>query len=235
MWVSLAPAAGQGMAQKWETGRATFYANKFNGRRTASGERLNQKALTAAHRTLPFGTRVRVVHQKTGKAIVVRITDRGPHVRGCVIDLTRAAARKLGITSSQGGHNVILQPMDKDGIAAKHKMYLPKETAPETLENKPASSLPLPAGTTYEPNGARANPKGFGLQVAAYFCQESALYEAKNLTQNGIADVFVQVACHDNGEPLYRVLVGQYPTQDRARYARTLLAAKGVAGMPAAH
>lgn len=68
------------------------------GSKTANGERMNPGALTAAHRTLPFGTRVNVVNQRNGKSVVVRISDRGPFVRGRIIDLTPAAARALGVS-----------------------------------------------------------------------------------------------------------------------------------------
>lgn len=78
------------------TGMASWYGPGFHGKRTASGERFDQHAMTAAHRTLPFGTRVRVTHK--GRSVVVRINDRGPFVHGRVIDLSKAAARKLGIT-----------------------------------------------------------------------------------------------------------------------------------------
>lgn len=74
---------------------ASWYGPGFHGRRTASGERFNQHAMTAAHRTLPFGTRVRVTHGK--RSVIVRINDRGPWVKGRVIDLSKAAARRLGI------------------------------------------------------------------------------------------------------------------------------------------
>jgi peptidoglycan lytic transglycosylase len=74
-----------------ETGRAAFYS----GGRTASGERTGPNGLTAAHRTLPFGTRVRVTNKRNGKTVVVRIVDRGPYGRGRIIDLSRAAAREL--------------------------------------------------------------------------------------------------------------------------------------------
>jgi len=78
------------------SGIASWYGGKFHGRKTASGETYNQNALTAAHRTLPFGTRVRVTGAN-GKSVVVRINDRGPFVGGRVIDLSRAAANSLGI------------------------------------------------------------------------------------------------------------------------------------------
>ncbi len=77
-------------------GEATYYSDKLAGRKTASGERYDPGALTAAHRTLPFGTVVRVVRQGTEKAVVVRITDRGPFGKPSrIIDLSKAAAREL--------------------------------------------------------------------------------------------------------------------------------------------
>jgi rare lipoprotein A len=79
-----------------ETGRAAFYS----GGRTASGEVVGPNGLTAAHRTLPFGTRVRVTNHRNGKAVVVRIVDRGPYGRGRIIDLSRAAARELDMISA---------------------------------------------------------------------------------------------------------------------------------------
>lgn len=81
----------------YQSGIASWYGGKFHGRQTANGERYNQNALTAAHRTLPFGTRVRVTNTSNGDSVVVRINDRGPFVGGRVIDLSRAAASSIGI------------------------------------------------------------------------------------------------------------------------------------------
>lgn len=78
-----------------EEGIASYYGDRYHGRQTASGERFDQRGLTAAHRTLPFGTRVRVIHLDNGRETVVRINDRGPFVRGRVIDLSRRAAEEL--------------------------------------------------------------------------------------------------------------------------------------------
>jgi rare lipoprotein A len=79
-----------------ESGRAAFYG----GGRTASGERTGPNDLTAAHRTLPFGTKVRVTNHHNGRTVVVRIVDRGPYGRGRIIDLSRAAARELDMISA---------------------------------------------------------------------------------------------------------------------------------------
>jgi len=82
-----------------ETGTASYYAMKYQHHKTASGERFNQSAFTAAHRTLPFGTRVRVTNLANHKSVVVRINDRGPYVRGRIIDLSRAAFARIGSTA----------------------------------------------------------------------------------------------------------------------------------------
>lgn len=83
-----------------QRGLATWYGPGFHGRRTASGERFNTHAYTAAHRSLPFGTQVQVLNEATGRSVVVRINDRGPHRRGAVIDLSRASAAAIGISGT---------------------------------------------------------------------------------------------------------------------------------------
>ena len=80
-------------------GMASFYGKKFHGRKTASGERFNMYAMTAAHKRLAFGTLVRVTHLKNGRSVAVRINDRGPFARGRIIDLSYGAARKLGMVA----------------------------------------------------------------------------------------------------------------------------------------
>ena len=81
-----------------QSGQASWYGPGFHGRRTASGETFNANAMTAAHRTLPFGTRVRVLNKRTGQSVVVRINDRGPYAHGRVLDLSRASAQAIGIS-----------------------------------------------------------------------------------------------------------------------------------------
>jgi rare lipoprotein A len=94
--VAAAPAPASSW-QLYQTGIASWYGGRrHHGRPTASGERFDQNAMTAAHRRLPFKTRVRVTNLKTGRWCIVRINDRGPYVRGRVIDLSLRAAREIG-------------------------------------------------------------------------------------------------------------------------------------------
>ena len=85
------------------SGVASYYGKQFHGRRTASGERFDMTQLTAAHRTLPFGSRVKVTNPSNGKSVVVRINDRGPFHGGRVIDLSRSAASSLGLIARGSG------------------------------------------------------------------------------------------------------------------------------------
>lgn len=89
------PAAHE--AREIGRGKASWYGEPHHGRRTANGEVFDMNELTAAHKTLPFGTRVRVENLATGQAVVVRINDRGPFTPGRVIDLSRAAAERIGL------------------------------------------------------------------------------------------------------------------------------------------
>jgi rare lipoprotein A len=91
-----APVAAKSAGEHQMEGVAAYYSNKFNGRKTASGQRFNNGAMTAAHNTLPFGTRVKITNAKNNRSVIVRINDRGPTTPGRVFDLTRAAASKLG-------------------------------------------------------------------------------------------------------------------------------------------
>lgn len=91
------PSASGGAFQ---TGMASYYAHEFHGRKTANGEVYDMHAMTAAHRTLAFNTRVRVENMDNGRAAVVRVNDRGPFAKGRIIDLSLAAAKEIGMTGA---------------------------------------------------------------------------------------------------------------------------------------
>ena len=106
----------QGMAQvasaaAAQEGEASYYAGSLHGKKTASGELYDKSALSAAHRSLPFGTKVRVTYLETGQSVVVVINDRGPYAKGRIIDLSAAAAKKIGLIDAGHGR-VRLEVMD---------------------------------------------------------------------------------------------------------------------------
>jgi rare lipoprotein A len=93
-----------------QCGGASWYGPGFNGKRAASGEIFNENAMTAAHRSLPFGTKLRVTDQRTGRAVHVTINDRGPFIGGRIIDLSKAAAGELGFRN-RGTTSVCIDPV----------------------------------------------------------------------------------------------------------------------------
>jgi rare lipoprotein A len=103
-----------------QSGIASVYSTKHTTR-AAGGARMTDDALTAAHRTLPFGTKVRVTHGKSGKSVIVTITDRGPFVRGRIIDLAPAAARVLGISALAPVTIGNLEPDEREETPALHE------------------------------------------------------------------------------------------------------------------
>ena len=113
---TLVGCAGSGRPAS--SGLASYYADRYHGRPTASGETFDTNKMTAAHRTLAFGTKVRVTNLDNGKSVVVRINDRGPFVQGRVIDLSPAAARRIEMTTA-GVVPVKLEVLGGDGAVSR--------------------------------------------------------------------------------------------------------------------
>ncbi|WP_405044908.1 MULTISPECIES: septal ring lytic transglycosylase RlpA family protein [Paraburkholderia] len=113
---------GSGVSDFHQTGRASWYGRGFHGRRTANGERYDMHALTAAHRTLPLGSYVRVTNPATSRSVVVRINDRGPYARGRVIDLSMAAAAVLDMRHAGTARVQIEGLTQQEARAARDEM-----------------------------------------------------------------------------------------------------------------
>lgn len=128
-------AAAQDKAE--ETGKASYYADKFHGRKTANGERLDQAELTAAHPKLPMGSRVEVTNLHNGKKVVVRVNDRGPFTGGRILDLTREAAERLDMVR-RGVAKVSVRVLGKDEPTAEAVAEATEvKTRPEAAETAP--------------------------------------------------------------------------------------------------
>jgi rare lipoprotein A len=119
-----------------ESGWASYYGREFYHHRTASGERMDPNQLTAAHRSLPFGTRVRVTNLDNGKRVVVRINDRGPFKKGRVLDVTPAAARQLGFANAGLAH-VRLDVLTK--LPKDYTALMDAPAPPRAAKSRPAA------------------------------------------------------------------------------------------------
>jgi len=147
-----------------ETGEASWYGPGFHGRRTANGEVFDKDALTAAHRTLPFGTLVRVLNLDNGREALLRINDRGPFARGRILDVSEAGARVLGMIES--------------GTARVRIEILRAAGSP--------GAIPGGSGATPPQAGAAAPAASVRIQVASYRDTGNALRTAERLRLSGM-------------------------------------------------
>lgn len=184
-----------------QTGKASFYADRFEGTQTASGEKYRPNRLTAAHKTLPFGTVVKVTNLKNEKSVNVTINDRGPYIEGRIIDLSRKAAEELGFTL-QGITEVTLEVVNPgDGKSSGY----PKTVDPVTVEEN----------EYYSVFTERINPKGYGVQVGSYGELINLMRLSDNLKASYQKDVTIHVKII-NGVKVYSMVIGQYRKRKKA-------------------
>lgn len=188
-----------------QTGKASFYADKFEGTVTASGEKYRHNKLTAAHKTLPFGTKVRVTNLANDKHVEVVINDRGPYVDGRIIDLSRAAAEALGF-ENYGLADVKLEVTDPgDGKVSDMGRTISQVTVDEK--------------EFYEFEIKRSKPKGFGVQVGTYEELVNLMRLSDNLKNSYKKEVTVQVKVI-NGVKYYGLILGRFSTRAKAEQFR---------------
>jgi len=196
-------------AQKPEFGQATYYGDKFNGRRTASGEIFDNKKLTAAHRTHPFGTKLKVTNLKNNKTVVVTVNDRGPFKAGRIIDVTKEAAKELDFVAA-------------GVIDVKVEIYV-EEKPPET------PTPPKEIATTYQVDLNVIKPEGFGVQVHSFTHIDNLFTELLRIEKEYGAKPMVQVADID-GDCYYRIILGPYADRLKAENKLEKLKKDGLNG-----
>lgn len=195
-----------GYAQEVEcqqTGVASFYADKFNGRKTASGERFSQKKMTCAHRTLPFGTKLKVTNTVNGKSIIVTVNDRGPFVKGRVLDLSLCGAQELGFVRA-GKTQVMIETITDEEIEAE-KPEAPSIVVGNTIH--PIYNVDAPATTVQD--------EGFTIKLGDYNSQVSATdIAARAKTELG-RSIMMQMVTGEN-DTSYLVFVGLFYRREEA-------------------
>jgi len=219
------------------TGTASWYGTKFHGQATANGEAYDLYGMTAAHKTLPLPSYVRVTNLDNGKTVILRVNDRGPFYSDRIIDLSFAAAKKLGYAES-GVARVQVEGIDPQEWWAQQGKPVPLVLAQPQMANKAAapaqtSSAPLMApAETYTPppeqhaaavmpsqidSKKNASPAASGLflQAGAFANPDAAELLKDKLSQMASAPVFISSVTH-NQQVLHRVRLGPISTQDEA-------------------
>lgn len=244
MLPTIIPAAREGYATVLR-GRASWYGKRFQGMKMTSGERFNRFSYTCAHKTLPFGTRLRVTNPSTGATVVVRVTDRGPFRHERIIDLAEVAARPLGIIDA-GVATVVVEvvpattplgltetPANLDELREAD----PNPTAPFTAYLLPNAATTVPAvltaadGQPAGPVAAAPVASRFAVQAGTFTDPQAArVVLARILTIDQALPAEI-VAVTINGQPLNRVVVGQLASWLAAETVRRNLQLWGITGL----
>ncbi len=191
-----------------QTGVASYYGKKFHGKKTANGERFSMWAMTAAHKTIPFDSRVRVTNLANNKSVIVRINDFGPHLKGRIIDLSRGAAAKIDMIKT-GTARVKVEVLGDSG----------KKDHEKSKGNVEYFAFDI----------ARTELKGWGVQIASFNKMENLIRHADRLREQGIEDVHIQLATV-RGQRVHRIVVGGYETEDAASWKLKTLKKAGIDG-----
>ena len=194
-----------------QEGIASYYADKFEGRLTASGEKYKHSKYTAAHKTLPFGTVVRVTNISNSKSVVVKVNDRGPYVEGRIIDLSKSAAEELDMVNT-GLAEVKIEVVDAgDGKGNDYN------TGPSNQMD-----VPIDEKEFYEFNVSRTKPSGYGVQIGSYRELANLVRLADNLKTSYKKKVTVQVSIINNVK-YYKIIVGQEKSGEKAEQLKKKL------------
>ncbi|RZL12213.1 MAG: SPOR domain-containing protein [Hymenobacter sp.] len=247
MLPTIIPAAQEGYATVLR-GRASWYGKRFQGMKTTSGERFNRFKYTCAHKTLPFGTRLRVTNLNTGATVVVRVTDRGPFRHERIIDLAEVAARPLGLVEA-GAATVVAEVVPAttplgltetpDNLAALQQAD-PNPQAPFTaylLPDAPADAVAAASTPTAPLAMAMAGP--LDTAATSHFVVQAGTFADELTAQAQVARILTLdqalpaevVAVTVSGRPLNRVVVGQLDSWLAAETVRRNLQLWGIAGV----
>ncbi len=179
--VSESPAAGRSYR---ETGLASWYGRESHGRKTASGEVFDMNGMSAAHRTLPFGTRIRVTNLENYKSVIVTVNDRGPFIKTRIIELSQGAARELGFTA-QGTATVkieTLEPVDGGAQYTVQAAVFTEEESARMLKERLSKKFEQVASVPFETGLGKL----FRVRVGAYSTEERAELTASKLKLEGM-------------------------------------------------
>ncbi|TXK70927.1 septal ring lytic transglycosylase RlpA family protein [Mesonia sp. HuA40] len=210
-----------------QTGKASFYADKFEGRRTANGEKYTHTKATAAHRNLPFGTHLKVTNLANNMAIVVRVNDRGPFVKGRIIDLSKSAATQLGFID-EGVTDVAIEVINQQDAGVTAPIIASNDEPVKEEEIESAATNTSKENDTpnkvedlefYELAIKKVQPDWYGVQIGSFQELANLIRLADNLKASYQKNVVVQVKTIQEVK-VYTLVLGKFLQRDKAERFR---------------
>ncbi len=228
-----------------EFGKAGYYANSLHGRKTASGEIYDKNELTCAHKTLAFGTKIRVTRLDTKQSVIVRVNDRGPYAAGYVVDVSRKAAEILDIVKAGFARVKVEVLEDESMVPVQHStastakggkmvMLKAKPTAkgarPVTYSTNDPEPVSVEAKNSdlYKVDIKQTDKRGFGVQVSTLYDADNVLPIVTKLQKQWPGKVLVDLEKDDaNSQTTYRVIIGPQNTKAAAEEVQRTAAKQG--------
>lgn len=200
-----------------QTGYCSYYADKFHGRKTASGEVYNKNAFTAAHRTLPFNTVVEVTNLRNQKKVLVKINDRGPNTMKRIIDVSKAAALELDIIKA-GVEKVKLKVLEGPPSSVIQDTIKPVESEKNIVLKDTENTK----NTVYNDNLQLITPKGYGVQIGYYKNPDNCQNDLKKYQLKYKTKVYYYTE-QKQGITFYHLIIGEYESKNEAVKLQTQL------------
>jgi len=191
-----------------QTGIASYYGRRFHGKKTSNGEKFNMWALTAAHKTIPVNSKVKVTNLSNKKSVIVRINDHGPHAKGRIIDLSRAAAAQIG--------------MIEKGTARVKVEVIAVDDRPDYAKDHGNTEF-------FAVSVDKAELTGYAIQVASFESMSNMIHHLERLKKAGIENAYVQMATVA-GKLVHRIVIGDYDTEEAAAWKLKTLKEEGFNG-----
>ncbi|NJL13666.1 MAG: septal ring lytic transglycosylase RlpA family protein [Microscillaceae bacterium] len=214
-----------------ERGIISYYTDRFANRKTASGEQFDNNDLVGCHSKIPFGTKVKVTNLSNGKSVVIRINDRGPYAYGRIMDISKAAAKKIDLIATGTAKAEI------EVIETNQSREVPpgEESAPN---RPPFTSGPDTAPGSYQLNqtyslwGTPASVQGFTVQVGGYASFAIAQSSGQKIKEQGLENekIYIRPETHPSNGTLFKILLGSSETREQANTLKNKLAQKGITG-----
>lgn len=230
-----------------EVGKCGYYADSYHGRLTASGEKYNKNALTCSHKTLAFGTKIRVTRLDNKKSVVVRVNDRGPFIEGYIVDVSGAAAKELDLLKV-GSARVKIEVVESaesslaNDAFTEAEVYADNQTSnavvkpvvyskttavnatPKGIAGSAASAKSAPSSNLYKVDIKQSEKKGYGIQITTLSDANNVLPIMKELQARYPGKVLVNVLRDEFNNPTYKVFVGPFADKKTADAAQKTVA-----------
>lgn len=252
--VVLSAATLSSFAQKAreEYGKCGYYADSFQGRPTSNGEKYDKNALTCSHKSLPFGTRLRVTRLDNKKSVVVRVNDRGPYIEGYVVDVSGEAAKELDLlkagtarvkveilesgeseaaneartTVSASGSTQLLVSHQQEKTPDQPVTYNKEDPRPAAVAK--GTSTEEPVSSLYKVDIKKSEKTGFGIQISTLFDANNVLPIINKLQNQWPGKVLVSVTSDEaNNVTTYKIIVGPFTDRKAAEAQQKLVTKKG--------